>query len=250
MDFYMVKEVTHYCNLSGVKCTAMGPFKIDFYDLTFVTDGTMTYTVKDTTYLLKKNDAIFLPPGTVRTRVQGIRPAGYVSFNFHLLPDCTLPFSHHLPGCMSSEIKKLISAFPQSHLLHYYHAKEKLTSMLNYILFELQDITAFPSGNEHVIKMVKYINSHITEKLSLSVISREVALSKEYAANIFKREMHKTVTEYINEKKMQAAKELIASHELTLADVATQLGFENYNYFSRLFRKYFDVTPIAFKNKE
>lgn len=249
MKNYIVKEVTHYCNLKSVKCQAMKSRAIDYYDLTFVTSGSMVYYANGVRYVLNKNDAVFLPPGTVRSREDGDKPCGYVSFNFYALPDAHLPFEYHLKDCMSSEIKRLVSAFPQSHLHNYFHSEEKLANMLNYILFELFDNVSMQSHNDHVGKMIKYIHSSLTEKISLSDVSESVGLTKEYAASVFKREMRKTVMEYINERKMLCAKELIQTGELSLTEVATQLGFENYNYFSRLFKKHFDMTPIAFKNR-
>lgn len=64
---------------------------------------------------------------------------------------------------------------------------------------------------------------------------------------IFKRETQKTITEYINAQKMTLAKELIQSRSLSLSDIAANLGYDNYNYFSRLFKKHYKTNPNAFK---
>ena len=44
-------------------------------------------------YTLKKGDALFLPPGTVRSRLEGTEPCKYISFNFYALPEVEFPFS-------------------------------------------------------------------------------------------------------------------------------------------------------------
>ena len=74
-------------------------------------------------------------------------------------------------------------------------------------------------------------------------------LSREYTSYIFKKEMDKTLTAYVNERKLLLAKELIIDGAMTLTDIASYLGYENYNYFSRIFKQNLGITPIALKQK-
>ena len=247
MSNYFVSEILHYCNVSLDCGNDMPQTTIDYYDFTFVLSGTMTYTVNENTYTLKKNDAICLKPGTVRSRLPITEPVKFVSFNFHLLPDKKLAFAEYLPNCISANIKNLVSVFPNSHISPYYHSKEKVANMLNYILFELQDIAALQLNNENVNRIFRYIDSHITEKISLQSISHEVGLSKEYAASLFKKETKRTLTDYINERKMLLAQELILQNVMSLTELAVYLGYSDYSYFSKLFKRYFDMTPIGLK---
>ena len=85
------------------------------------------------------------------------------------------------------------------------------------------------------------------ERITLSMISEHVHLSREYVAYIFKRETGKTVIEYINERKMLLAKDMIQNGNLTLGEVAERLGFENYGYFSRCFKKHFNTSPKSYQ---
>jgi two-component system response regulator YesN len=119
--------------------------------------------------------------------------------------------------------------------------------MLNYILFELTDTVAMNSCNEHIIKITNYIEANLTQKLTLEDVSKAANLTKEYTAYLFKKETGKTVTSYINERKMLLAKELIDNGKMTLSDVALHLSFENYNYFSRLFKKNTGMTPLEYR---
>ena len=110
-------------------------------------------------------------------------------------------------------------------------------------MYELLDSTAPECANEHVDHILKYIDEHIHDKLSLQIISKEMNLSKEYTSAIFKKEMQKTLTDYMNERKLTLARELIVSREMTLHAVANHLGYDNYNYFCRIFKKHFGMTP-------
>ena len=190
-----------------------------------------------------------MKPGTIRSRIAVDEPVKYVSFNFSVTPDVELPSENYLQNCITQDIKKIVSVFSQSHLTPYYHSKEKVANLLNLILFELMDMITLKSTNPHVLKIVRYIDEHITEKMSLKSISNEIGLTKEYTAYIFKKQTNKTITNYINERKMLLSKELMLRNNMSLNDLSAYLGYENYNYFSRLFKRHFDITPTNFKIK-
>ena len=249
MQYYLVKDVSHYCNVGLKQCGEMFRHTIPYYDFTFVLEGTMVYYANDKKIILQKNDAIFLPPGTVRSREEWEGLVRFVSFNFTVLEGVEFSFPHYMQGCITQNIRKLVSQYPPSHLSSFYHAKEKCVSMLNYILFELLDAAAIQCDNEHVIKMLYYIEEHITEDLRLQTISAQMNLSKEYTSYIFKKETGKTLTDYVNERKLLLARELIQGGEMSLTDIAAYLGYENYNYFSRLFKRYMEISPVMFKKR-
>lgn len=243
MEEFIIKDLYHYCNVSLPACTPLREQEIDFYDFTFVVSGTMTYFSGDRRYVMKKNDAILFPPGTVRRRLAGDSHVRYVSFNFTLVDGAQLPLSEFLPGIVTGSIKSLVNIFPQSHLYDNYHSKAKLVSILNYLLYELLDVADSKTANGHVTRIMRYIEENMGAKISLSEVGRAVGLTKEYTASLFKREVGKTVTEYINERKLLYAKEVILSGEIGLEKIAHNLGYENYTYFSRIFKKYYGYSP-------
>ena len=247
MQYYLVKDVSHYCNVCLKKYGEIIRHTIPYYDFTFVLEGTMVYYANDQKIILQRNDAIFLPPGTVRAREDGKEQVHFVSFNFTALEGVDFPFSTHMQGCITQNIRKLIAQYPPSHLSSFYHAKEKCVNMLNYILYELLDAEAIKCDNEHVSKMLYYIEEHITENLRLQTISEKMNLSKEYTSYIFKKETGKTLTDYVNERKILLAREMIQTGEMSLTEIAGYLGFENYNYFSRLFKRYMETSPVVIK---
>jgi len=244
MDNYIVKNLRHYCNVQRPGCHAITPKPIDFYDLTFTLEGSITYVVDGKEYVTNKNDAIFIRPGMIRERVKSDNPLWYVSFNFDAFDDFNSSLPIYLPGSFSSDMKRFIQVFPYSHILFSTLSKQKVSNLLNYILLELIEKDSVASQNSYVNEILKLIDEKITEKLTLQLISSELKLSKEYISSIFKKETGKTLTNYINEQKMIAAKEFVVNSTMPLAEISEILGFDNYNYFSRLFKKHFDRTPI------
>ena len=68
MQSNIVEEIVHYCNVSVKSYTEMTDLLINFYDFTFVLNGSMVYYANGQKIVLEKDDAIFLPPGNVRKR--------------------------------------------------------------------------------------------------------------------------------------------------------------------------------------
>ena len=247
MQTYTVNELRHYCNISVPKCSWMRRTKIDYYDFTAVLSGSMTYIADGKTYALQRNDAVLLPPGTVRERPLGTESVRYISFNFYLRPECALELPIFLSGCITEDLRRLISAFPQSHLSANDSSREKAASLLNFILCELRDNAVAESANPHVL--LRYINAHITNPLSLQIVSAEMGLSREYVSALFKKETGKTITDYINERKLLLARQLLQSGEMSLTDIAGHVGYENYGYFSRLFKRTFGIAPVNMRKQ-
>lgn len=246
---FTVSRLQHYCNVSVSRCSVIRPAKIAFYDFTAVLSGSMTYIADGKTLVLQKNDAILLPPGTLRQRPLGKEPVRYISFNFQLQPGCALELAAFLPGCFTEDLHRLISAFPQSHLSVNDSSREKAASLLNFILCELRDKEGAESANPHVLKITRHINAHITQRLSLQSVSKEMGLSKEYVCALFKSSTGKTLTDYINERKLQLARQLLQGGEMSLLDIAAHLGYDNYGYFSRLFKRFYGITPIQMRKQ-
>lgn len=238
----LVKEVLFYCNVSTKKVTKISAHILNYYDLTFVLKGSLTYVIDGKKYILNENDVAFLIPGTQRERYSENRPAKYVSFNF--LSDQNIEIETYLNGLINDEIKRLVSVFPQRHLTDSFHSKEKIESILNYILYELIDNAGYKSKNPHIIKILKYIEANLSQNLTLYQISSYVNLTKEYTATLFKKETGKTIIDYVNERKMIIAKNMIDSGQTCLKDVAFSLGFDNYSYFSKLFKKHYGSPPV------
>ena len=115
------------------------------------------------------------------------------------------------------------------------------------MLFELLDARALGSHNPHVRKIISHIEENEGARITLFDMSRLVGLTPEYTATIFKRETGKTLGEYVNERKLLQAKGMVCNSTLSLGEIAARLGFENYHYFSRLFKSHFHTTPIAMR---
>jgi two-component system response regulator YesN len=94
-----------------------------------------------------------------------------------------------------------------------------------------------------VKKVIKIIEERYMEPLSIKTIANEVFLSPNYLGSIFKNHTGKRFNEYLNEYRMEKAKELLKSPKNKVATVAALVGFQNTSYFCSVFKSTFGIAP-------
>ena len=98
-------------------------------------------------------------------------------------------------------------------------------------------------------RTIAYIDSNLAGDLSLRALAALQNLNASYLSTLFRRETGKTVTEYVNEKRMDAAARLLRTAKLQIQTVAQHCGMSDVNYFSKLFKKQYGVTPKQFRDE-
>lgn len=243
---YNISKVIHFCNVKLARSSRIDPLKIGFYDLTMLLGGRLIYTANGERLTLGGGDVILLPPNTLRARLPLAEPVHYISFNFYCDEKIALPTL--IQDGVTKEIRALFDAFTPSHLSDELRAAEKSACIITYILEALEEINERKSHNPHINQAIEYIYSHMSEHVSLSAIAKHLHLSREYTAALFKRETGMTLSEFTNERKLAMAVRMIREGEMPLCDIARELGYENYGYFSRLFKERYGSSPTKFKN--
>lgn len=95
---------------------------------------------------------------------------------------------------------------------------------------------------------LNYVDFNIREPLSLKQVSKQINVSSSYLSAQFKKETGKTLTEYVNEKRIRDSLVYLATSELPIRKVAEQVGIYDENYYSRLFKKYVGQTAKQYRN--
>lgn len=94
-----------------------------------------------------------------------------------------------------------------------------------------------------MLDVLEYINDHYTEKISLEDIADHININKYYLSHIFKEFYKKSIWEYITQARLSHAEKLLRSSNLSITEIAFQVGFEDSNYFTRIYKKYKAVSP-------
>lgn len=103
----------------------------------------------------------------------------------------------------------------------------------------------------HVVDNVKkYIESHLSDKLSLNETAVIYGISPNYLSSLFKKYNDCGFSEYINECKISQAKKMMNEGNKKIYEIADTLGFESAFYFSKVFKKIEGVSPSEYINKQ
>lgn len=103
--------------------------------------------------------------------------------------------------------------------------------------------------SEPVKQIINIINADLSANLNLSTLADTQKLNPSYVSTLFKRETGTTITEYINKKRIDTAKELLKTTNLQIQTVAQHCGILDVHYFSRLFKKHCGTTPMEYREK-
>lgn len=102
---------------------------------------------------------------------------------------------------------------------------------------------------ENIKIAIGYIKSHYNEKLSLDEISSQVGLSKYYFLREFKKSTGYTPISYINKIRCENAKKMLLSGSCSIEEISEKIGFDNFSYFSKTFRKSEGCSPSEYMKR-
>lgn len=95
--------------------------------------------------------------------------------------------------------------------------------------------------------ILTFITEHYTEKISAKILAEKANVTIFYFCRIFKQLTGKTMTNYINELRLEKSLAYLQKNDLNITEVALNCGFEGVNYYSRLFRKHYHMSPTSFR---
>ncbi|MCR5656928.1 MAG: response regulator [Butyrivibrio sp.] len=129
-------------------------------------------------------------------------------------------------------------------------ATDSLVNMMRFqvLLISLTiDYVAEVEQSDSIVQRAKnYVHQHYKEDISRTEIAESVFLTPEYMAKMFKKETGISLKQYISDYRISKAKELLANPAVRISDVATDVGFDNFSYFSTVFKKTTGYTPVEY----
>ena len=101
---------------------------------------------------------------------------------------------------------------------------------------------------EKFLLITKYINEHFAEDLTLEEVASLAGFSKYHFSRLFKMYTGSSFYKFLNQKRIDHAKSLLADPSLTVLEIATQSGFASLSAFLRMFKQMNQRTPTEFRN--
>ncbi len=101
--------------------------------------------------------------------------------------------------------------------------------------------------NHRFTPAIQYIKEHLAGKISIDVLARESCMSRSAFFNAFKEQFGISPLEFVLRERIQYAKKAMADLSLTITDICYLSGFNNLNYFIRLFKRQEGITPREYR---
>ena len=245
----------------------------DFHKIILFLGGEASYIIEGKTYPLKPRDILFVSAGEIHRPVT-VPGKSYERIVIYVSPDFLTRCGQgkcDLGRCFQAarEASGVMHAPPgKSHDLLFHMDKLETVAhqdgygnelytevlfmefmiLLNRAILDNELELASVSCDKKIQQLLAYINSHLTEDLSIDALAEKVYLSKFYMMRKFKSDTGFSIHQYISSKRLLLAKSLLTSTDTPITELCYQCGFTDYSAFSREFKKSFRTTPTAFRN--
>ena len=97
--------------------------------------------------------------------------------------------------------------------------------------------------------IIQYVDMHLAEKITLDQIAESVQRTPIHISRIFKKQTGENLMQYINRKKMDHAAKLMELPHLKIKDIAEAVGMKDQLYFNKVFRRFYQESPRAYRSK-
>lgn len=241
----------------------------DFYEITYVQEGSGEYSVNGQNYVMNEKDLIIFnnvePHGwTVSTDEMKVI---VVTFSPDLVSDPGNVFSGEyirpfiergstFKNRVDAKDKNavVIAEIVKDIFMEYENKNEGYQSMikadilriLTYLARHYELKEQDPVQKKNITKLepvLNYINSHYTEEITLEECAGLLYMSPNYFSTFFKKVTGKTYIEYIIKLRLKRAEELLYTSDSNISDIALECGFRNISNFYRLYKKYKGEVP-------
>ncbi len=225
------------------------------YQIILVTEGAYEVTVDNEVIELNVGDCVIYPPGAVQEykMITDGRFEQTVGFFVHFTGACadeimvkagfkdTTILRAVLPE-VKFAFKKLFDAHIRCEQLHETAQLLTIIAMLS-----KRDNMASSEAEKRVRAEAEYINIHFSERLSFDEMAKRCYLSRSRFTHIFTELFGQPPTLYQLNQKLNNARELLIYSELSIGEITEQCGFSDQMYFSKVFKKTYDMSPLKYR---
>lgn len=244
------------------------PHRHDFYVTVIFTKGNGIHEIDFQKYDVSEGSLFFLSPGQVHSWELSPDTDGYIFFfsqpyyEMHYVNQKlkNFPFfnSPRRLQLQSTELEAMIRLFEAIQNEHQSQNVMKQSFILSLISqIYIQSVREFSKGDEktsatsvsyfkHYQDFENLLEESFTSQKSISFYASQLNISAKHLNRITQTVMQKTASEIITERVILEAKRMLIYLDEGLVEIAFRLGYEEYSYFARMFRKNSGITPSQF----
>lgn len=121
---------------------------------------------------------------------------------------------------------------------------------LQYIIRHTENYLKEQISDKSIVKSIQdYLDQHYAEDIKSNILTDIFYLDSDYASKLFKKEYGISFKNYLIQKRIDVAKDLLTNTNLPINTISDNVGYGNYSYFTRIFKKSIGITPIEYRNQ-
>ena len=237
------------------------------YSLHFIVKGAVHYTLNGKTTKLSKNSFFLLSPNENNSYITSkSSPAKYYWISFYgknfinYLKKIDFDLQNGYIKTSSKAIKRFKNLFFSNFILS--PEDKRVTDIyfsnnfLELLLLMRKEINTTKTSlsiskpQNHLTNILQYIQEHFTDSdITLDSISKAIYLNPNYISSILKTSIGISFRAYINRLRIEYAIRLIQETDLSINEIATKSGFNDFSYFTKVYKKYNHITPSEDRKK-
>jgi len=100
-----------------------------------------------------------------------------------------------------------------------------------------------------IIQLIRRdLDKNYNQDLTLDIVSRKYGISAKYCSALFKKEIGINFIEYINHIRIKESRNMLEDTEIDISNISHSIGYNNINYFYKIFKRETGITPIEYRN--
>ena len=231
-------------------------------EMLYMTKGECNFICNGKSFTVKEGDLVVVNS----TEVHSFTASGVTEYYSILLyPEflsdirrITNPICNHIEGDGRIErfFLELASEYSDMRVGADMAMKGLIYSLLTYLyrnyVYEGESAKDGPLREEMLARLdrvITYISEHYHESITTAALAEMCYVSEAHFCRFFKSAVGKTVTKYVNEYRIEKATVLLANTGGGIAEIAAEVGFEDPNYFSRVFRSVMGISPLEYRER-
>ena len=230
------------------------------FEIYFITKGTCCYFIDNKIYHLQPGDIILIPEGIMHnTEYQNTTYSRkLISCSRYFIPNSVEPM---LPELMHlyrnpdivGELNELFDKIEAEYSNRDEMSEDIFkcyTNMIFFLLARNPNLCTPKADDKHYIDdAIEFLQGHLSTEITLQEMAARYFVSPEHFSRVFKRKVGFNFSEYVNLLRLQKAESMLRQmNAASITEIAQSCGFNDSNYFSVQFKKFYGISPKRFQS--
>lgn len=227
--------------------------RVEYYEFEYFPESGGISFINNRPYPIVQGNVLVAAPGYIRRSTLHFK-AYYVHFstedpNLQSILNQLPPVNDFGNNSLIMEqlFKQIIQHFHYADPVNLVYAESKLLELIFCLSSQNVTVEAKQAYSPIVLQAIEYIERNYKDEIKLEDIANAVGLTPVYLHKLFCKSTGQTPHQLLLEKRLAAAKELLAASDMSLANVAAESGFSSQSYFNAVFKKHCRITPLNFR---